>query len=88
VATNPIATTSIVLGFDVIDILRINNSQPVEWTKSLADLYDPATGFYDIQCTFEELWNVGNINQPLSFDNIFKDSIRDCYIILAGKVDV
>jgi hypothetical protein len=62
VATNPIATTSIVLGFDVIDMLRINDSQPVEWTKSLADLYDPVTGFYDIQCTFEELWNVGNIN--------------------------
>jgi hypothetical protein len=88
IAIDPIATASIVLGFDVKDMLRITGSQPIEWTRSLADLYNPATGFYDIKHTFGEQWNVGNINQPLSFDNIFKDSIRDGYIIPAGKVDV
>ncbi|KIN07692.1 hypothetical protein OIDMADRAFT_151434 [Oidiodendron maius Zn] len=81
VATDPVATASVVLGFNVKDMLRITSSQPVEWTGSLADLYDPETGFYDIEHTFEKPFNVGNISEPVGFDNIFSDSIRDGYII-------
>lgn len=85
VATDPVATASVVLGFNVKDMLRITDSQPVEWTGSLADLYDPETGFYDIEHTFEKPFNVGNISEPVGFDNIFSDSIRDGYIIPTGK---
>ena len=67
-ATDPVA--SVFLCFNVKDMLRISGSQPVEWTGSLADLYDPETGFYDIEHTFKEPFNVGNISEPVGFDNI------------------
>ena len=86
VATNPVATASVVLGFDVRDMLRMTGSQPIEWTGSLADLYNPETGFYDLERTLEEPFIIGNISEPLGFDSIFSDSIRDGYIIPAGKV--
>lgn len=88
VATDPVATASVVLGFDVKDMLRVTGVQQSEWTGSLADVYDPETGYYDMDQAFEEGWNVGNINEPLGFDSIFADSIRDGYIIPAGKVHI
>jgi hypothetical protein len=85
VATNPIATASAVLGFDVGDMLRVSDNQPLEWTGSLADLYNPETGFYDIERSLDDPFIIGNINEPLGFDNIFNDSVRDGYSIPAGK---
>lgn len=85
VATDPIGTASAILGFDVADMLRPVGSPPIEWTNSLADLYDGEFGFFDIESTFTEPFVVGDISEPFGFDALFADSIRDGNIIPASK---
>jgi hypothetical protein len=85
-ATNPIGTASMLFGFDVMEMLRPNDPQPVEWTTSSDDLYNPGSGYFDIEDTFNDPHVVGNISTPLGFDYVFRDSIRDGYIIPAGKL--
>jgi hypothetical protein len=85
VATNPMATASVVLGFDVKDMMKTTSVQPIQWTGSLADLYAEETGFFDANHYFEERWDVGNLDDPQSFDSIFADSIRDGYVIPTGR---
>jgi hypothetical protein len=86
VAMNPAAAATMVLGFDVEDMLREPNTHQVKWTGSMADLYDPETGFLDLERNVENKWDVANIDDPQSFDSIFTDSIQDGYLIPNGNV--
>jgi len=77
---------SMVLGFDVNDLLNFN---PYQWTGSMSDLYNPAAGSIDLQSIANReaanAWTVSNIQDPLGFESLFDGAIEGGYTTPCGK---
>jgi hypothetical protein len=89
--TNPRRAASIVLGFDVDQLLDSAEQSessnlpplpppaPYEWTGCMADIYNPAEGTFDFEALGNNygtpLFDTGDISDPKSFDAIFSEVI-------------
>jgi hypothetical protein len=84
--TGPASAASMVLGFDVNDLL---NSDPYEWTGSMSDLYNPNADSIDFQNVANNAtangWDVSSIHDPLGFESLFEGMIQGGYTTPSGK---
>jgi hypothetical protein len=91
--TNPRRAASDVLGFDVDALLGpAEQSQastrssppppaPIQWTGCLADIYNPFEGTFDFEAvTNNNDFDVGDISDPRSFDEMFGAVIQDGFM--------
>ncbi|RDW63860.1 hypothetical protein BP5796_10362 [Coleophoma crateriformis] len=93
VMTDPEYAASRVFGFDVDQMLGTPRScdpdRPSQhWNDTMADIYHPEEGHINTEVfTYGLNWQVGDINDPLSFDRILAEmgAVEDGWMIPTGE---